>query len=89
MEESGWGNHGSAPLRINDVSRPGGSAKCRYDFIADAVKQIGTNDAEISRLQWFSLDDLPPMDQIAFDHSEDLVLYKKYLLSPHPLPLLG
>ena len=91
MEESGWEITNLRLFRIND--NPGRPKEDRQNvdmvFVADAVKQVGVNDAEISELKWFSLDTLPPSDQIAFDHGEDLDLYKKYLDTPHPLPILG
>ncbi len=91
MEESGWEITNLRLFRINDNPDRPKEDRQNVDmiFIADAVKQIGTNDAEISRLQWFPLDDLPPMDQIAFDHGEDLALYIDHLRSPRPLPILG
>ncbi len=91
MEESGWEITNLRLFRIND--NPGRPKEDRQNvdmvFVADAVKQVGVNDAEISELKWFSLDTLPPSDQIAFDHAEDLELYKKYLTSAHPLPILN
>jgi ADP-ribose pyrophosphatase YjhB (NUDIX family) len=90
MEESGWEITNLRLFRIND--NPGRSKEDRQNvdmiFIADAVKKVGVSDAEISKLQWFSLDNLPPADQIALDHREDLELYIKYLASPHDLPIL-
>lgn len=91
MEESGWEIDNIKLFRIND--NPGRPKEDRQNvdmvFIADAIKQTGVTDGEISELKWYSLDALPPADQIAFDHGEDLELYKKYLSHPIPLPVSG
>lgn len=91
MEESGWGITNVRLFRINDNPNRPKEDRQNVDiiFLADAVTQIGVSDHEVSQLRWFPLDALPPMDQIAFDHGEDLALYKKYLTSPHPLPILS
>ncbi len=58
-------------------------------FIAKALKQISTSDEEVSKLQWFNLDKLPPSEEIAFDHGDSIELYKKYLVKKFILPVLG
>lgn len=91
MEESGWEIDNVQLFRIND--NPGRPKEDRQNvdmiFLAEAVKQTGDSDEEVSELKWFPLDALPPMDQIAFDHGEDLELYKQHLLTPYALPILG
>lgn len=91
MEESGWEIDDLQLFCINDF--PGRPMEDRQNvdmiFIADAIKQIQSHDEEVKELQWFPLDTLPPMDQIAFDHGEDLDLYKKHLKTPQKLPILG
>ena len=91
MEESGWEVDNVQLFRLNDF--PGRPMEDRQNvdmiFIARAVKQTGLHDHEIKEIKWFSLDALPPADQIAFDHGEDLDLYKKHLKNPQKLPILG
>ena len=91
MEESGWEIDDLQLFRIND--NPGRPKEDRQNvdmiFIARAVRQIGKSDEEVKELKWFPLESLPPMDQIAFDHGEDLELYLKHLKSPSSLPILG
>ncbi len=91
MEESGWEIDNIKLFRIND--NPGRPKEDRQNvdmvFIADAIKQTGPTDKEMSELKWFPLDSLPPRDHIAFDHGEDLELYIKHLVDPVQLPLLG
>ena len=91
MEESGWEIEELELFRIND--NPGRPKEDRQNvdmiFIARAVRQIGKSDEEVKELKWFPLESLPRMDQIAFDHGEDLELYLKHLNSPMTLPILG
>jgi len=91
MEESGWEIDNIQLFRINDLPTRPMEDRQNVDmiFLVHAVKQTGTHDQEVKELKWFPLDSLPPMDQIAFDHGEDLEIYKKYLNSPQDLPLLG
>lgn len=91
MEESGWEIANLELFRINDNPNRPGEDRQNVDmvFLAHAVKQTGVGDKEISVLQWFSLDSLPHPDQIAFDHGQDLELYREHQRSPKPLPILG
>ena len=91
MEESGWEISNLKLLRINDNPNRPFEDRQNVDiiFIANAVKQIGVSDEEVSHLQWFDLDKLPRKEEIAFDHGDSLELYKKYLKAEFPLPVLG
>lgn len=60
-----------------------------FVYIAQGLSEPTGSDEEVSRLEWFALDSLPPEDQIAFDHAGELELYKKYLFQPFPLPFIG
>lgn len=91
MEESGWSIKNIHLFRIND--NPGRPKEDRQNvdfvFIAEVDKQVASFDEEVRELRWFPLDQLPPMDQIAFDHGEDLGLYLEHLHVPKQLPILG
>lgn len=91
MEESGWKIDNLKLFRINDNPHRPHEDRQNVDiiFIANAVKQIKTSDEEVSKLQWFNLDKLPPKDEIAFDHGDAIELYKKYLRKKFSLPILG
>lgn len=91
LEESGWEIDSLQLLRINDNPQRPKEDRQNVDiiFIAKAVKQIKTSDEEVSKLQWFDLDKLPPKEEIAFDHEDNLELYKKYLNEKFNLPILG
>ena len=53
-------------------------------FIANAVKQTGKSDEEVSHLKWFDLDKLPSKEEIAFDHGDNFGAIKKYLKKDFP-----
>lgn len=91
MEESGWKINNLKLFRINDNPHRPFEDRQNVDiiFIANAVKQTGVSDEEVSHLQWFDLDKLPSKDEIAFDHGDSLELYKKYLKENFSPPILG
>jgi len=88
MEKSGWEIDNLKLFRINDNPNRPMEDRQNVDiiFIANAVKQIGKSDEEVSRLQWFDLDKIPEM---VFDRGDNIELYKKYLRENFPLPVLG
>lgn len=91
MEESGWTIDNLRLLRIND--NPNRPAEDRQNvdivFIADAVKQVRGSDEEVRELKWFDLESLPEEKDIAFDHGEHLMLYRKFLKDDFLLPVWG
>lgn len=92
MEESGWCVADLRLLRIKDYpDRPheGGRQNVSFVFVATALEQTGTHDWESDEIRWFELDNLPEKGSVAFDHYEDIELYKAYLEQPFALPLIG
>ena len=92
MEESGWEIDNLQLFRINDKpNRVKDEDRQNVDvvFICDAIKQIGHQDREVKELKWFPLSALPPIEEIAFDHGQDLELYLEHLKNPRQLPILG
>jgi 8-oxo-dGTP diphosphatase len=91
LEESGWAIKNIRLFRINDNPNRPHEDRQNIDFIyfADAVNKVGEKDWESEDVQWFSLDKLPPDDQIAFDHLDSIKLYNKYLDKPFQLPIVG
>jgi len=91
MEESGWVVNNLRLLRINDNPNRPHEDRQNIDFIyiADAVEETGEKDWESEEVRWFSLDNLPSSDEIAFDHEDSIQLYRKYLNESFPLPYLG
>jgi len=91
MEESGWEIDNLVLLRINDRPERPHEDRQNVDmvFVADALRQVGTSDEEVSKLQWFDLNDLPAPELMAFDHGEDIDVYKRYLVEKFAIPVLG
>ncbi len=91
FEESGWNIRNLRLLRINDdPNRPNEDRQnVDFTFIAEAVEQSGKKDWENDEIQWFRLDALPPDAQIAFDHAENIALYRRWLDEHFSVPVIG
>ena len=91
VEESGWEIDNLLLLRINDKPDRPKEDRQNVDiiFIAQAVRQVGLANEEVSHLKWFNLDELPAAEMMAFDHGEDIKIYLKYLKDKFELPVLG
>lgn len=91
MEESGWTIANLQLFRINDNPNRPKEDRQNIDliFIAQAIKQTGQSDSEVSELRWFNLSELPDEAEFAFDHRSSIDLYIKFLNQRFELPLLG
>jgi ADP-ribose pyrophosphatase YjhB (NUDIX family) len=91
MEETGWQVKGLTLLRINDSpNRPKEDRQnVALIYFCTATKKTGEPDWESDEQKWFSWDELPDNDKIAFDHAETISLYRKYLKDQPALPLIG
>jgi 8-oxo-dGTP diphosphatase len=71
------------PYRRNDIDRQ----NINLVFIGDfAGGEIKTNE-EVTEVKWFDLDNLPPIEEIAFDFYDELMFYKKYLKENFQIPV--
>lgn len=59
-----------------------------FEYIVKPLNDIGTGDAESSKIEWISIDRLLPFDKFAFDHGESIKLYLEYRKNKFTLPLL-
>lgn len=91
LEESGWEVDQVQLFRVNDSPDRPMEDRQNVDmiFIARGIKQVREHDQEVKELKWFSLNELPKSDQIAFDHGDSIQLYLEHLKSPKVLPILG
>lgn len=91
QEESGCAISDLTLLQVIDY--PHRTAEVRQNiafvYIAHTTDDFVTGNEEVQDLAWFSLDALPPPEEIAFDHVQMLELYKKYLTTPFTLPIVG
>jgi ADP-ribose pyrophosphatase YjhB (NUDIX family) len=89
-EETGWDGRVTALLRIN--SRPDRPHEDRqnvaFDFVVAPLAKIGEPDAESTRVQWFALDALPPLETLAFDHGDTVRAYLEARGRPAAAPIL-
>ncbi|OGD83704.1 hypothetical protein A2165_00420 [Candidatus Curtissbacteria bacterium RBG_13_40_7] len=77
LEETGWEIDNIRLLRIIDnPNRPNEDRQnIAFVYVCEAVKKIGEADDESTEQRWFSFKDLPPKDNFAFDHFEDIEFY--------------
>lgn len=89
-EETGWDGHVVGLLRIN--SRPDRPREDRqnvaFDFVLRPLERVGEPDDESSEVAWVSLDRLPPLDSLAFDHGDTVRIYLASRGRRAPAPLL-
>lgn len=76
LEESGWEASDMKLFRMNDDPNRKGedNQNVCLIFIGKSTKQVGESDHEIDEVKWFKLDELPPSEQIAFDHADNIKL---------------
>ena len=77
-EESGWTIKNIQLLRFNDnPNRPKEDRQnVEFVYFAQVDKLVGIPDDESSELKWFKLDQLPNEDEMAFDHLDNIDVYK-------------
>ncbi len=76
-EETGYDIVIDQLLRVKDnPDRPKEDRQnISFVYIAHPVSKTGLSDAEVSEIQWFDIQDLPPEESFAFDHYQDIQLY--------------
>jgi ADP-ribose pyrophosphatase YjhB (NUDIX family) len=57
-----------------------------FVFVAHVGDKVGEPDEESTELKWFDLDELPPKEELAFDHWDRIELYKKHIQTPFRTP---
>ena len=79
LEETGYKVEIVRLLRIKDnPDRPREDRQnIAFSYIAHALEKVGDADDESTEVTWFDLDKLPGENEFAFDHYEDIALYKK------------
>ncbi len=91
MEETGWKIKDPVLLKINDdPNRPKEDRQnVAFVYFCNATDKTGEADWESVEQRWFSFDELPDKGNIAFDHAENIQLYRKYLKTSLALPIIG
>jgi ADP-ribose pyrophosphatase YjhB (NUDIX family) len=77
-EETCWTVKDITLLKINDnPDRPKEDRQnISFVYVCQALEKTGEPDDESDDQQWFALDELPPAEQIAFDHFDNITFYK-------------
>jgi hypothetical protein len=53
------------------------------------VKKVQEADEESTDIRWFAFDALPPREQTAFDHYEEIQMYLAYREKKFAIPIVG
>ena len=90
-EETGYEAQVIELFRIVDSPRRQGEDRqnVAFVYIVSAGSKTGESDHEIASTHWFDLEKLPPKEDWAFDHLEQVKLYLKHRANPFALPLIG
>jgi ADP-ribose pyrophosphatase YjhB (NUDIX family) len=77
MEESGWKVENLQLLRVLDAPdrRNDDRQNITFVYVATPTQKTGEPDWESTQLKWFGLDELPPAEEMAFEHLEDIKFY--------------
>lgn len=91
LEETGWEAEAPRLMRIIDLpERPHeDNQNVSMVFVCQGTKKVGEGDWESDEQRWFGLDELPELETIAFDHADNIRLYRELANQPERWPLLG
>jgi len=91
LEETGWEIKDLTLFRVNDNPnrRHEDRQNIVFVYFCTATKKVGEADWESDEQKWFNWSNLPAFDDLAFGHSDDINLYRKYLEESFPLPIIG
>lgn len=90
-EETGFDVEPHFLLRIADnPDRPKEDRQnIAFVYVVKVLGKTGKGDEESTEIKWFDLNELPPREEFAFDHYEDIQLYLKHKTEKFQLPILG
>lgn len=88
-EETGW--EGGVPELFfikTDPNRPHEDRQnISFHFLVKPVKQTGKPDWESTEVAWVRIGELPPLQDLAFDHGEAVGRYLRHREQPLSLPI--
>lgn len=90
-EETGYESEIIGLFRIkNRPYRPGYDRQnISFVFVAQSLNKVSDYDNESTEVRWYSLNNLPPQEEFAFDHYEDIIYYLQNKNNLFPLSLLN
>lgn len=88
-EETGWEGEVISMFRINtDPNRPHEDRQnVALDFLVKPIRKTGGMDKETVAVEWVRIDQLPSLDDLAFDHGVSIRYFLEYRAKHHTLPL--
>jgi 8-oxo-dGTP diphosphatase len=91
LEETGYQVGLQYLLHINDDPdrKRDERQNVTFYYVAYPVKKVQDADEESTDIRWFPFDDLPPREQIAFDHYEEIQLFRAYCEKKFAIPIVG
>jgi 8-oxo-dGTP diphosphatase len=91
FEETGYKVTSLTLFRILDLPHRRGDDRQMVSlvYICSVGDKVGEPDKESTEQRWFALDDLPSEADMAFDHLDNIVLYKKYLQQEFKIPFVN
>lgn len=90
LEETGLEAISLTLFRINTNPYRKGEDRqnIQFVYIVEVGDKVSERDDEMKELIWFELEKIPAEDEWAFDHYENVLLYREYVRSPYALPKL-
>lgn len=84
LEETGYKAEIISLFRINDNPNRPQEDRQNVDFVylVEAKEKVAEHDKEIANVQWFKLNQLPPEEEFAFDHYENIEFYLQSAKTP-------
>lgn len=89
-EETGHNISDLTPFKISSQPNVQGGSQQNivFTFITKTSKQEVNSDWEAEEVKWFKLSQLPKKDQFAFDHFDNIGLYKEYTEKEFSIPII-
>lgn len=89
FEETGYRVKDITLLAINDSpNRPHEDRQnISFVFFCTALRKEGTSDWEVDAQKWYDFTNLPPEEEIAFDHYKDIQIYLDYKAKQIQIPV--
>lgn len=90
-EEVGYEISDPILIRINDNPNRPKEDRQNVDFVfmAETNEQDIGHDDEVTAVSWFDIDKLPPKEEFAFDHFENVEMCVRYIKNSFPIPVMG
>lgn len=90
-EETGYETEIIELFRINDKPDRKGEDRQNVDFVflAKPIRKVSEPDSEVQEARWLEWNSLPPEEDFAFDHFENVELYLEYRKNKFSLPIFS